>query len=199
MEHQENPNQPKPAVKITGNKAIKIVGVVILLGLSALLVYVLLNISHQDDGATDLRSQIKQLQEENRTLAAELKQLKNEEENNTPKSPDVENEPTVDNNFVALRPDGGFLTGQTSATFTWTKHRDATKYVVEIKRPGQATYPQDVPSDQILSNPDTSKNELSLTKSFESGDYVWRISAYRTTNGQDKLLQSTEDRNYQVR
>ena len=105
-----------------------------------------------------------------------------------------------DSNFVALQPNGGFLASQPSVTFEWSSHKNATKYVIEIKRPGQANYPVTYTPENIVT-PEAGRNyeSFSLKKNLQPGDYVWRVTALKTQNGQDVAIQSTEDRNYQVR
>jgi len=179
---------------------------VITLAATGYAIYATVQLSHARDQNTTLE----------RSLEDTKKQLKKAQQSNTKASnntasditkqtPRPQDAPqsqsaTVDTNFVALLPHGGFLASQPAVTFEWAPHAKATKYVVEIKRPGQANYPANYPVENIVTtSPGQNYETFSLKKTLQSGDYVWRVTALKTQNGQDIAIQSTEDRNYQVR
>ena len=179
---------------------------VITLAATSYAVYATVQLSGvKDDKSTlersleDTKKQLKKAQQANAkpsndTVSGDKQQTTDSQ--NTPSSLST----TTDPNFVALLPHGGFLASQPTVTFEWTPHSNATKYVVEIKRSGQANYPASYPAENIVTaTPGQNYETFSLKKSLQSGDYVWRVTALETRNGQDIAIQSTEDRNYQVR
>lgn len=157
-------------------------------GLVGVSVYFYLALGSQRNDVDTLEQRVVKLEDAAKT-AKEVPKL----ETTNPTGKDEEqNKPITDQNFVALKPDSGYMTSQTEVKFEWTAHQAATKYAVEIKRPGQATYPSSTPASQIVEA--KGQGEQSLTMTLGDGDYVWRVTALKG----DTVLQHTEDRNYQV-
>lgn len=152
--------------------------------------------------ATSLENTKKQLEKVKKASSQSTDETATDTKKQAPAASDAaSSQPTnIDTNFVALLPHGGFLASQPAVTFEWAPHKNAAKYVVEIKKLGQANYPTTYSPDSIVTpEANRSYESFSLKKTLQSGDYVWRVTALKTQDGQDVAIQSTEDRNYQIR
>jgi cell division protein FtsB len=190
---------PTPKKKPIGKIIFFSLAAIVFLGLIGYTTYGVLTINELNDKVSTQNTLITKLQADNSKLTTENKTM-NDQAKAATKTDTTQSTATVDPNFVALAPDSGFMSSTGKTTFTWTAHQNATKYVVEIKSLGQASYPSTYLDNQtVVVDPTAPASaQLSLTKTLASGNYVWRVTAIETMTGHDMVLQSTTDRNYQV-
>lgn len=211
----ETEPEPEPKLK-KHHKKLKIAGIVALallfIGLAAYSTTSFFKtkdlsnqLSQQQDKVAAAEAKTKKLSEENKKMQAAAKAKPKTTEKTAAakaveKTPAPVAENTTDGNFVALTPHGGMMAHENKTVFEFTPHKQANKYVVEIKMMGQQTYPTSYPNDQtvVFATGATQPERIRLTKILESGDYNWRVTAISTTGGTDKVLQSSEDRTYQI-
>lgn len=110
---------------------------------------------------------------------------------------------TTDDNFVTIAPGSSFLAGPGDTTFSWTPHKDATYYVLEYRVQGQSAYPGNPASDQYvrIQADQTQPRAITLTKNFSPQvptTYIWRVSARKTVNNQEVILQTTAENSLTV-
>lgn len=192
---------PAPVAKKSNKLAIifSALGAVVFLSLIGFATYSVLTLNEKNDTISSKDKNFAKLQADNKKLVDENRKL-TDEAKEAAAADDMSVTATTDDSFTALQPANSIVSTDGKLTYEWTPHKDATKYIVQIKLAQDSNYPTSSPADQVVTiNPASpTPKTLSLTKTSVSGDYVWRVTAIHTMNGSDMVLQTTTDRAYRV-